>query len=254
MDKIILQCNNLRKTYKKKNHLHVACDDINLYIKQGECLGVVGESGSGKSTLANIIMKLEKADSGTIILNDKDITNVKRNELKEVYKEIQMVFQDAIGSFNPRLTIEESIMEYVCNLCSTTEEEKKHKVDNLLQIVGLQKEYKDRYPHELSGGQCQRAAIARALSAQPKILVCDEATSALDVSVQAQIVELLKEMQEKMNISYLFITHDLALVSSFCDRVAVMKNGKVVEVGEAKEVINNPQHEYTKLLIQSAYL
>ena len=254
MDKIILQCNNLRKTYKKKNHLHVACDDINLYIKQGECLGVVGESGSGKSTLANIIMKLEKADSGTVILNDKDITNVKRNELKEVYKEIQMVFQDAIGSFNPRLTIEESIMEYVCNLCSTTEEEKKHKVDNLLQMVGLQKEYKDRYPHELSGGQCQRAAIARALSAQPKILVCDEATSALDVSVQGQVVELLKEMQEKMNISYLFITHDLALVSSFCDRVAVMKNGKVVEVGEAKEVINNPQHEYTKLLIQSAYL
>ena len=254
MDKIILQCNNLRKTYKKKNHLHVACDDINLCIKQGECLGVVGESGSGKSTLANIIMKLEKADSGTVILNDKDITNVKRNELKEVYKEIQMVFQDAIGSFNPRLTIEESIMEYVCNLCSTTEEEKKHKVDNLLQMVGLPKEYKDRYPHELSGGQCQRAAIARALSAHPKILVCDEATSALDVSVQAQVVELLKEMQEKMNISYLFITHDLALVSSFCDRVAVMKNGKVVEVGEAKEVINNPQHEYTKLLIKSAYL
>ena len=253
MDKIILQCNNLRKTYKKKNHLHVACDDINLYIKQGECLGVVGESGSGKSTLANIIMKLEKADSGTVILNDKDITNVKRNELKEVYKEIQMVFQDAIGSFNPRLTIEESIMEYVCNLCSTTEEEKKHKVDNLLQMVGLPKEYKDRYPHELSGGQCQRAAIARALSAQPKILVCDEATSALDVSVQAQIVELLKEMQEKMNISYLFITHDLALVSSFCDRVAVMKNGKVVEVGDAIEVINNPMDEYTKLLIKSAY-
>lgn len=253
MDKIILQCNNLRKTYKKKNHLHVACDDINLYIKQGECLGVVGESGSGKSTLANIIMKLEKADSGTVILNDKDITNVKRNELKEVYKEIQMVFQDAIGSFNPRLTIEESIMEYVCNLCSTTEEEKKHKVDNLLQMVGLPKEYKDRYPHELSGGQCQRAAIARALSAQPKILVCDEATSALDVSVQAQIVELLKEMQEKMNISYLFITHDLALVSSFCDRVAVMKNGKIVEVGDTKEVINNPKDEYTKLLIKSAY-
>ena len=253
VEKKILQCNNLRKTYKKKDHLHVACDDINLYIKQGECLGVVGESGSGKSTLANIIMKLEKADSGTVILNDKDITNVKRNELKEVYKEIQMVFQDAIGSFNPRLTIEESIMEYVCNLCSTTEEEKKHKVDNLLRMVGLSKEYKYRYPHELSGGQCQRAAIARALSAQPKILVCDEATSALDVSVQAQIVELLKEMQEKMNISYLFITHDLALVSSFCDRVAVMKNGKVVEVGDAKEVINNPMDEYTKLLIKSAY-
>ena len=253
MDKIILQCNNLRKIYKKKDHLHVACDDINLYIKQGECLGIVGESGSGKSTLANIIMNLEKADSGTVLLNNKDITNIKSNKLKEIYKDIQMVFQDAIGSFNPRFTIEESIMEYVCNLCSTTEADKKHKVDNLLRMVGLSKEYKYRYPHELSGGQCQRAAIARALSAQPKILVCDEATSALDVSVQAQRVELLKEMQEKMNISYLFITHDLALVSSFCDRVAVMKNGKIVEVGDTKEVINNPKDEYTKLLIKSAY-
>lgn len=253
MDKIILQCNNLRKIYKKKDHLHVACDDINLYIKQGECLGIVGESGSGKSTLANIIMNLEKADSGTVLLNNKDITNIKSNKLKEIYKDIQMVFQDAIGSFNPRFTIEESIMEYVCNLCSTTEADKKHKVDNLLRMVGLSKEYKYRYSHELSGGQCQRAAIARALSAQPKILVCDEATSALDVSVQAQIVELLKEMQEKMNISYLFITHDLALVSSFCDRVAVMKNGKIVEVGDTKEVINNPKDEYTKLLIKSAY-
>ena len=183
----------------------------------------------------------------------KDITNIKSNKLKEIYKDIQMVFQDAIGSFNPRFTIEESITEYVCNLCSTTEADKKHKVDNLLRMVGLSKEYKYRYPHELSGGQCQRAAIARALSAHPKILVCDEATSALDVSVQAQIVELLKEMQEKMNISYLFITHDLALVSSFCDRVAVMKNGKIVEVGDAKEVINNPKDEYTKLLIKSAY-
>ena len=161
MDKIILQCNNLRKIYKKKDHLHVACDDINLYIKQGECLGIVGESGSGKSTLANIIMNLEKADSGTVLLNNKDITNIKSNKLKEIYKDIQMVFQDAIGSFNPRFTIEESIMEYVCNLCSKTEADKKHKVDNLLRMVGLSKEYKYRYPHELSGGQCQRAAIAR---------------------------------------------------------------------------------------------
>ena len=253
MDKIILQCNNLRKTYKKKNHLHVACDDINLYIKQGECLGVVGESGSGKSTLANIIMKLEKADSGTVILNDKDITNVKRNELKEVYKEIQMVFQDAIGSFNPRLTIEESIMEYVCNLCSTTEEEKKHKVDNLLQMVGLQKEYKDRYPHELSGGQCQRAAIARALSSHPKVLICDEATSALDVSVQAQVIDLLVQMKKELNISYIFITHNLALVSSFCDRVIVMNHGEIVEEGSAYDVINNPQNDYTKLLLNSIF-
>ena len=201
-----------------------------------------------------MIVQLEDTTSGEILYEGEDITKLKGEKLRQNRRHIQMVFQDAIGSFNPRFTIEESIMEYVCNLCSTTEADKKHKVDNLLRMVGLSKEYKYRYPHELSGGQCQRAAIARALSAQPKILVCDEATSALDVSVQAQIVELLKEMQEKMNISYLFITHDLALVSSFCDRVAVMKNGKVVEVGEAKEVINNPQHEYTKLLIQSAYL
>lgn len=254
MSKVILQCKDLKKSYKKKNHLHIACDGIDLALKQGECLGIVGESGCGKSTLARIIMNLERADFGKVILNEKDITNIKGKALKEVYKDIQMVFQDAIGSFNPKLTIEESILEYVCNLCSVTESDRKVVVDNLLEMVGLPKEYKKRYPHELSGGQCQRAAIARALSAHPKILVCDEATSALDVSVQAQVVELLREMQEKMNISYLFITHDLALVSSFCDRVAVMNGGKIVECGDAREVIKNPQHEYTKLLISSAHL
>ena len=253
MDKIILQCNNLRKTYKKKNHLHVACDDINLYIKQGECLGVVGESGSGKSTLANIIMKLEKADSGTVILNDKDITNVKRNELKEVYKEIQMVFQDAIGSFNPKITIGKSIEEYVCSLCTTDENNREIVVESLLEMVGLPKEFKDRYPHELSGGQCQRAAIARALSSHPKVLICDEATSALDVSVQAQVIDLLVQMKKELNISYIFITHNLALVSSFCDRVIVINHGEIVEEGSAYDVINNPQNDYTKLLLNSIF-
>lgn len=254
MSNIVLECSNLKKSYKKKDHLHIACDDISLKLKQGECLGIVGESGCGKSTLAKIIMNLEKADSGKVTLNGKEITNIKGKALKEVYKEIQMVFQDAIGSFNPRLTIEQSILEYVCNLCSVTEGERKKVVENLLEMVGLPKEYKNRYPHELSGGQCQRAAIARALSAHPKILVCDEATSALDVSVQAQVVELLREMQQKMNVSYLFITHDLALVSSFCDKVAVMNKGKIVEFGDAREVIKNPKHEYTKLLISSAQL
>ena len=251
--KNILKVEKIEKYYGNKDNITKAIDNISFRVDKGEFVGIMGPSGSGKTTLLNCISTIDTVTTGNIIINDKDITNVKRNELKEVYKDIQMVFQDAIGSFNPRFTIEESIMEYVCNLCSTTEADKKHKVDNLLRMVGLSKEYKYRYPHELSGGQCQRAAIARALSAQPKILVCDEATSALDVSVQAQIVELLKEMQEKMNISYLFITHDLALVSSFCDRVAVMKNGKVVEVGDAKEVINNPMDEYTKLLIKSAY-
>ena len=165
-----------------------------------------------------------------------------------------MVFQDAIGSFNPKITIGESINEYVCNLCSVTKKDREEKVEQLLKLVGLPIEFKNRYPHELSGGQCQRAAIARALSSHPKVLICDEATSALDVSVQAQIIDLLIKMKKEFNISYIFITHDLALVSSFCDRVIVIKEGKVVEEGKVNKVINNPENEYTKRLLNSIFL
>ena len=253
MSKIILECKNINKKYKKKDHYHSAARDISFQLRQGECLGIVGESGCGKSTLARIIMNLEKADSGEVILNEESILNLKGKKLRDVYKNIQMVFQDAIGSFNPKLTIGKSIEEYVCSLCAITKEEREENIDKLLTMVGLDSSYKNRYPHELSGGQCQRAAIARALSSHPKVLICDEATSALDVSVQAQVIDLLIKMKEQLNISYIFITHDLALVSSFCDRVIVMKDGEIVEEGSAYKVINEPNNDYTKLLVSSIF-
>ena len=251
MGKIVLQCKNINKKYKKKDHYHIAADNINFELKSGEILGIVGESGCGKSTLARIIMNLEKADSGEVILNGSNITGIKGKKLKNTYKEIQMVFQDAIGSLNPKITIGESIKEFICSLCSITKKEREETVEYLLELVGLPKEFKNRYPHELSGGQCQRVAITRALSSHPKVLICDEATSALDVSVQAQVIELLLDMREKLNISYIFITHDLALLSSFCDRALVIKDGKIVEEGPVESIINSPKHEYTKLLVSS---
>ena len=251
MNEIILQCKNIKKKYKKKDHYHIAANNISFALKKGECLAIVGESGCGKSTLARVIMNLEKADDGKVILDGNNITNIKRKKLSSVYKDIQMVFQDAIGSLNPKMTIGESIKEYVCSLCSTTKEEREKKVEDLLELVGLPKEFKNRYPHELSGGQCQRVAIARALSSHPKVLICDEATSALDVSVQAQVLDLLIKMKNNLNISYIFITHDLALVSSFCDRVIVIKDGSIVEEGYVDKVINDPKSDYTKLLLSS---
>lgn len=251
MQETILQCKNIKKKYKKKDHYHIAANNISFDLKKGECLAIVGESGCGKSTLARIIMNLEKSDDGEVILNNNNITNIKGKKLSSVYKEIQMVFQDAIGSLNPKMTIGESIKEYVCSLCSTTKEERDEKVEGLLELVGLPKEFKNRYPHELSGGQCQRVAIARALSSHPKVLICDEATSALDVSVQAQVLDLLIKMKNNFNISYIFITHDLALVSSFCDRVIVIKDGSIVEEGNVDKVIKNPKSSYTKLLLNS---
>ena len=250
----MIQVKGIHKSYSKigggffkKDKLHVL-KGIDFEIEEGQCIGLIGESGSGKSTLSRLILGLEKPNEGSITIEGKSV----KSWIKENPGKMTVVFQDYTSSANPKFTIKQVIAEPLVALRQT--ENLDNVVVELLEKVGLSANLIHRYPHELSGGQCQRAAIARALSAHPKILVCDEATSALDVSVQAQVVELLKEMQEKMNISYLFITHDLALVSSFCDRVAVMKNGKVVEVGEAKEVINNPQHEYTKLLIQSAYL
>ena len=239
----LFEAKDLTKKYDKTvlNHLDFSIDE-------GEVVGIIGVSGCGKSTLARLVSGIEKPSSGSLLYQGKTV------DFKKSRKDIQLILQNPIESFSPRMKIKKFLYEPYHYFYHLNKKEVMTAIKKILEQVGMDEACLEKYPHELSGGQCQRAAIARALSAHPKILVCDEATSALDVSVQAQVVELLKEMQEKMNISYLFITHDLALVSSFCDRVAVMKNGKVVEVGEAKEVINNPQHEYTKLLIQSAYL
>ena len=190
----LLIIKGISKVYKKDNKEYKVLEDINFKIKKGEMIGIVGESGSGKSTLARQIIRLEKPTSGQVLLNNKDITNIKGKELKNIYKDMQMVFQDPIGSFDPRLTIGKSIDELLKNN-KVPKNIRKEKIIELLKLVGLDKQYIDKYPRELSGGQCQRAAIAKAISCEPKILICDEVTSALDVSVQGQVISLLKELK-----------------------------------------------------------
>ena len=248
----LLIIKGISKVYKKDNKEYKVLEDINFKIKKGEMIGIVGESGSGKSTLARQIIRLEKPTSGQVLLNNKDITNIKGKELKNIYKDMQMVFQDPIGSFDPRLTIGKSIDELLKNN-KVPKNIRKEKIIELLKLVGLDKQYIDKYPRELSGGQCQRAAIAKAISCEPKILICDEVTSALDVSVQGQVISLLKELKEKKNMTYIFICHDLALVELLCDKVIVLNKGNIVERGDAKEIINNPIHPYTKLLVNSIF-
>ena len=249
----ILKAENLTKTfYSSGRPPFTAVDHVNLELFEGEILGVVGESGSGKSTIAKLITRLIDATEGSIVINGTDVTKKKGKELRDIYKEIQMVFQNPVGSFNPRRTLGQGIGESLQNSGMSKAEVQK-KVEELLLQCGLETEFASRYPHEVSGGQCQRAAIARALAINPKILICDEATSALDVTVQAQIIELLQQLQKKKQMSYIFICHNLALVQMFCDRVVVLYEGKIVEEGLPDDVIMNPQSEYTKRLVESVF-
>lgn len=198
-----------------------AVNDVSFELHRGECLGIVGESGSGKSTIAKMITHLEPVTEGQIFLKGKDITHTKGKALREIYQDIQMVFQMPMESFDPRCTLGAGIGESLRNMGINRTETRK-RVENLLERCGLSPEYADRYPHQVSGGQCQRAAIARALAVNPEILICDEATSAFDVTVQKQILELLIELKQKENLSVLLICHDPAIVQSFCDRVLVL--------------------------------
>ena len=249
--KTVLKVENLTKTfYVSGRSPFTAVDHVNLELHEGEILGIVGESGSGKSTIAKLITKLIDTSEGTITLNGKDITNLKGKELRDVYKDIQMIFQNPVGSFNPRRTLGQGIGESLKN-SGMSKSEMKKRVEDLLVQCGLPSEFYSRYPHEVSGGQCQRAAIARALAIEPKILICDEATSALDVTVQKQILELLTDLQKKKQMSYIFICHNLALVQMLCDKVIVLFEGKIAEEGVPDDVILNPQSEYTKKLVDS---
>ncbi|MEQ8154074.1 MAG: dipeptide/oligopeptide/nickel ABC transporter ATP-binding protein [Clostridiaceae bacterium] len=248
----ILKVENLVKVYKKKNFEVQAVNNVNFSIAPGEILGVVGESGSGKSTIARVISLLEPATAGKIIFDGEDITKCTGKSKMGVYRKMQMVFQDAIGSFDPRMKIGHSIAEIIKNLePGITKAKIKECVESRLVQVGLKPEYSDRYPYELSGGECQRAAFARAIALQPKFLIADEVTSALDVSAQAQIVELMKKLCVEMNVAMLFISHDLALVSSVCSNVLVMHKGNSVEQGSVKDVICNTKQEYTKTLLSN---
>ena len=250
MADIILKAEHLTKTFMSGKKQLTAVDDVSFELKQGECLGIVGESGSGKSTIAKMITHLESITEGSVFLRGRDITNVKGKELREIYRDIQMVFQMPMQSFDPRCTLGDGIGESLRNM-GLSRSETRRKVEELLKRCGLEKEYVDRYPHQVSGGQCQRAAIARALAVNPSILICDEATSALDVTVQKQILELLIELKQKENLSFILICHDLALVQAFCDRVLVLYHGKTVECGTPDEIIEHPKRDYTRKLINS---
>ena len=229
-----------------------AIDNISLSLARRELLGIVGESGSGKSTVAKLLTGLHLPTSGSILLDGKDITHTRGKERRALYTRIQMVFQDASGSFNPRRTIGAMIGETICRLCTPDERDTSRRVAELLAEVGLPAAYADRYPHEMSGGECQRAAIARAMAVHPEILICDEATSALDVSVQAKIIALLLHLRQEHGMSLLFISHDLPLVSSIADRVLIMQNGRIVEQGETSRVLREPSEDYTRNLLRAA--
>ena len=229
-----------------------AVDGISFSLARRELLGIVGESGSGKSTVAKLLTGLHTPTGGNIFLDGKDITHAGGKERRTLYTRIQMVFQDAVGSFNPRRTVGAMIGETICRLCTPDAHATEKRVTELLAEVGLPSSYATRYPHEMSGGECQRAAIARAMAVHPEILVCDEATSALDVSVQAKIIALLLHLQQEHGMSLLFISHDLPLVSSIADRVLIMQNGRIVEQGETSRVLREPSEDYTRNLLRAA--
>lgn len=247
----ILQVKDLKKVFHQHGKRDVtAVENMSFSLRTGEILGIVGESGSGKSTVAKLITRLEAVTEGQIILDGQDITHRKGRALKSIYDKIQMVFQNPVGSFDPRKTLGYGIGESLKNR-GVPKAEIRKKTANLLEQCGLEVSYMDRYPHQVSGGQCQRAAIARALAVEPQIIICDEATSALDVTVQKKVLDLLMNLQENKKLSYVFICHNLALVQQFCDRVIVMKDGRIVEEGIPDEVIRNPKDAYTKMLVDS---
>lgn len=237
--------------FQKEINLIKAVDDVSFAVSQGEILGVVGESGSGKSTLAKTAIALLKPTYGEILFMGEKI-DYRSNKLRSLRKDVQMVFQDPYSSLNPRKTIQISLTEalYYHGIVKDKQELTKRALE-ILDLIGLPKDSLDRYPHEFSGGQQQRICIGRAIALKPKLIVCDEAVSALDVSVQAQILNLLYNLKKELDLSYLFISHDLNVVRHFCDRILVMHFGRVVEEGNAKELFNDPKNSYTQALFAS---
>jgi len=235
-----------------KKQSFTAVDSVSFKIYEGETLGLVGESGCGKSTLGNTIMLLDKATSGQIFYRGKLISNLSKKEQRDLRKEIQIIFQDPYSSLNPRIPVGKAIMEPMkVHGLYKNDAERKEKTIEILKQVGLGEEHFNRYPHEFSGGQRQRIGIARTIAVQPKLIVCDESVSALDISVQAQVLNLLNELKENFGFTYLFISHDLAVVKYMSDKVMVMNKGKIEEMEEADQLYNNPKSEYTQKLINA---
>jgi len=248
----LVQVKNLKKYFNTPNGVLHAVDDITLGIEEGTTLGVVGESGCGKSTLGRTILRMHEPTDGEIIYRGEVINGKSKTELKKLRQEMQMIFQDPYESLDPRMSIRSIIAEpLVCNKLCSSGQEMDDKVHELMDLVGIARRLEHSYPHELDGGRRQRVGIARALAMDPKFIVCDEPVSALDVSIQAQILNLLQELQEQKQLTYMFITHNLSVVKHFAARICVMYLGQVVEICDKKELFDNPVHPYTMALLSA---
>lgn len=248
----LIETKELKKYFETKRGMLHAVDGVNIHIEKGHTLGVVGESGCGKSTLGRVLIHLLDSTEGQILFNGRDITKAGKAEIKELRKDMQMIFQDPYSSLNPRMTVKEIIGEplQIYKICKT-KQEYEERVQRLMQVVGLAERVAKSYPHELDGGRRQRIGIGRALALQPKFVVCDEPVSALDVSIQAQILNLMQDLQKEFQLTYLFITHDLSVVKHISDEICVMYLGVVVEHCKTKELFQNPCHPYTQALLSA---
>jgi oligopeptide transport system ATP-binding protein len=254
----IVELENVKKYFPvrqgvfSRGHAHVhAVEDVTLTVRKGETLGIVGESGCGKSTTARLMLRLLDPTDGTIRFEGQDISRLSHRQLRPLRREMQMIFQDPYASLNPRKTVEQIVSQPFAVHGGVSKREAKLRVRELLDVVGLSREHATRYPHEFSGGQRQRIGIARALALNPKLIVCDEPVSALDVSVQAQILNLLRALQDEFNLTYVFISHDLSVMRQICTRIAVMYLGRIVELAESETIFEHPRHPYTALLISA---
>lgn len=255
MSEVILEVKDLKKYFKTSKGTVHAVDGLNLTLEKGKTLGIVGESGCGKSTTGRVILRLLDATSGSVIFDGKDVTKATPAEMRELRKTMQMIFQDPFSSLNPRRTVSQLIAEPIILNKLITGKDKKERIEarvlELMETVGLARRLYNTYPHELDGGRRQRIGIARALAMNPKFIVCDEPVSALDVSIQAQILNLLKDLQEKMDLTYIFITHNLSVVNHFADEIAVMYLGSLVEKAAVEDLFRHPMHPYTKALLSA---
>ncbi len=248
----LISIRNLKKYFPVKGGSLKAVDGINLDIMEGETYGLVGESGCGKSTAGRTIVRIYEPTGGEMFYNGKDIFKLSRSEMLDIRKNFQMIFQDPYASLNPRMTVLDIVAEPMdIHKTYKNSDERYEKVIGLLELVGLNEEHADRFPHEFSGGQRQRIGIARALALNPKFIVCDEPISALDVSIQAQVINILKDLQKKLGLTYLFIAHDLSMVRYISDKVAVMYLGHIMERAETQSLFDNPLHPYTKALLSA---